>query len=280
MFQQKPHRSTRSGHWEELMNKDKELREMFQVYLEQAEKAPFYGWNFEYLTRTRRMVEAPVKWNYYNIVLPWLRKAQTMLDMGTGGGEVLSRFSPLPPDTYATEQYKPNLEIAREKLEPLGVKVIEIEEEKSPPFNASLPFADEFFDLIISRHEAYYPPELMRVLKSGGLFITQQVGSMTVLNLKQFFAGKVEAVSNWDLISAVAELESAGFEILEQQEDVQLQRFYDVGAVAYYLEAIPWIIEDFTIEKYRDKLWEMHVLINENGFYDVTYHLFLVVAQK
>jgi len=262
------------------MSEDKKLKEMFEKYLEQAENTPFSGWNFDYLTRTRRMVGAPVKWNYYNTVLPWLRKAQTMLDMGTGGGEVLSGFAPLPSDTYATEQYRPNVKVASERLKPLGVKVVEIEEEKSPPFNADLPFADEFFDLIISRHEAYYPPELMRILKRGGMFITQQVGNKTVLNLKQFFAEKGEAVSSWNLESAVTELESAGFKILEQQEDVQLQRFYDVGAIAYYLKAIPWIIEDFTIEKYRDKLWEMHVLIHEDGFYDATYHLFLVVAQK
>jgi SAM-dependent methyltransferase len=262
------------------MNKNKELEELFETYLGQAENTPFSGWDFEYLTRTHRMVQAPVKWNYYNVVLPRLSEAETMLDMGTGGGEVLSGFAPLPPGTCATEQYGPNVEVARERLEPLGVKVIGIEEEKFPPFNASLPFADEFFDLIISRHEAYYPPELMRVLKSGGLFITQQVGSMTVLNLKHFFAEKGEAVSNWDLKSTVTELESVGFKIIDQQEDVQLQRFYDVGAIAYYLKAIPWIIEDFTIEKYRDKLWEMHVLIHKNGFYDVPYHLFLVVAQK
>jgi len=262
------------------MSRDKELKEMFEIYLEQADSTPFSGWNFEYLTRTHRMVQAPVKWNYYNVVLPRLSEAETMLDMGTGGGEVLSGFAPLPPNTYATEQHKPNVKVAREILEPLGVKVIEIEEEQFPPFNADLPFADEFFDLIISRHEAYYPPELIRILKHGGLFITQQVGSMTVLNLKHFFAEKGEAVSNWDLKSAVAELESAGFKIFEQQEDVQLLRFYDVGAIAYYLKAIPWIIEGFTIEKYQDKLWEMHVLIHKNGFYDVPYHLFLVVAQK
>ena len=100
------------------------------------------------------MVQAPVKWNYYNVVLPRLSEAETMLDMGTGGGEVLSGFAPLPPNTYATEQHRPNVKIAREILEPLGVRVIEIEEEESPPFNADLPFADEFFDLIISRHEA------------------------------------------------------------------------------------------------------------------------------
>jgi SAM-dependent methyltransferase len=255
-------------------------KKMFETYLEQAQSAPFSGWNFEYIIRTGRVIEAPVKWNYYNIVLPYLLNAETMLDMGTGGGEALSRFRPLPPVTYATEQYKPNVAVARKRLEPLGVKVFEIEEEKEPPFNASLPFGDEFFDLVISRHEAYYPQELMRILKPGGVFITQQVGSISVINLKQFLTGKTEAVSNWNLKSAVEELESAGFQILEQQEDIQFYRFYDVGAVAYLMKAIPWIIEDFTIDRYKDRLWELHIQIHENGFYDTPLHRFIIAAKK
>lgn len=262
------------------MDKGQQLREMFEVYLEQAESAPFSGWNFEYLTATNRMVEAPLKWNYYNVVLPWVSKAKTLLDLGTGGGEVLSGFSPLPPITCATEQYKPNVEVAKKKLEPLGVKVVEIEEEDSPPYNKALPFADEFFDLIIDRHEAYYPPELARILKPGGIFITQQVGNLTNLNLIQFLTEEAKTASNWNLKSAVAELEEAGFSIIQQQEDIQFYRFYDIGAIAYLLIAIPWTIEDFSIEKYRDKLWELHLRISENGYYDAPQHRFIIVARK
>ncbi|UCB43180.1 MAG: class I SAM-dependent methyltransferase [Dehalococcoidales bacterium] len=256
------------------------LEEMFETYLEQARNTPFTGWNFEYLTKTGRMVEAPVKWNYYNVVFPYLLRAEAMLDMGTGGGEILSGFVPLPPSTYATEQYKPNVTVARERLEPLGVKVFEIEEEKEPPFNTNLPFDDEFFDLIISRHEAYYPRELMRVLKPEGTFITQQVGSIGVINLKQFLTEKAETVSNWNLYSAVEELKSARFKILEQQEDIQFYRFYDVGAIAYFMKAIPWIIEDFRIDKYKDRFWELHLQIQEREFYDTPLHRFIIVAQK
>ena len=255
-------------------------KKTFETYLEQAISTPFTGWNFEYLTRSGRMVGVPIKWNYYNIVLPYLLNAETMLDMGTGGGEVLSGFHPLPPVTFATEQYKPNVAVARERLEPLGVKVFEIEEAKEPPFNASLPFDDGFFDLVINQHEAYYPGELMRIIKSGGVFITQQVGSKNMLSLKQFLTGKGETVSNWNLTSAVEELESTGFSILEQQEDIQFYRFHDVGAIAYLMKAIPWIIEDFTIDKYNGRLWELHIQIQENGFYDTPLHRFIVAAQK
>jgi SAM-dependent methyltransferase len=260
--------------------KNETSKKLFETYLEQAQSTQFTGWNFEYVTKAGRMVEAPVKWNYYNIVLPYLLRAGTMLDMGTGGGEVLSRFQPLPPLTYATEQYQPNIAVARERLEPLGVKVFEIEEEKEPPFNTSLPFDDGFFDLVISRHEAYYPQELLRILKPEGMFITQQVGNIGLINLKQFLSGKPEIDTNWNLKSAVEELESVGFQILEQKEDIQFYRFYDIGAVAYFMKAIPWIIEDFTIDKYRDRLWELHLWICHDGFYDSPLHLFIIVSQK
>jgi SAM-dependent methyltransferase len=256
------------------------MKLVFEAYLEQAENALFSGWDFAYITKTGRMVEALLKWNYYNVVLFLLSRAKTMLDMGTGGGEVLSGFAPLPPQTYATEQYHPNVAVARKRLEPLGVKVVEIEEEKEPPFNSNLPFNDEFFDLIINRHEAYYPPELKRILKPGGVFITQQVGSTNWLSLRQFFLEKSVTVSNWNLKSAVDELKSAGFDIIRQQEDMQFYRFYDVGALAYSLKAIPWTVEDFSIDKYRDKLWELHVRISEDGYYDTPQHRFLIVARK
>lgn len=256
---------------------------MFEIYLEQAWNIPFSGWNFEYVTKTRRMVETPLKWNYHNIVLLWLLNANTMLDMGTGGGEVLSGFTLLPPNTFATEQYQPNIPVASERLEPLGVKVVQIDEKYTN--NEVLPFEDQMFDLIINRHEAYYPPELMRILRLGGLFITQQVGQ-GLWNLKKALTGQKGPKTDWNLETIVNGLESAGFQILDAREDNQVIRLYDVGAIVYWLKAIPWIIEDaigiadFTIEKYRDRLRKLHLQIEKEGFYDCSYEMFIIVAQK
>jgi len=268
-----------------LTEKASSLKETFEAYLKQAEEASFSGWDFSYVYSAGRIAETPLKWNYYTGVMPYLRRAEAMLDMGTGGGEMLFRFQPLPPTTYATEQYRPNVAVAKKKLEPLGVKVFEIEEEKEPPFNSKLPFENEFFDLIINRHEAYYPPELVRLLKPGGTFITQQVGSLNLKTLVQFFLGKTIPLSNWNLKSAVDELESAGFRIVRQLEDVQHYRFYDIGAIVYLLKAIPWTLgdftgEEFTVERYRDRLWELHLKICEDGYYDTPRHRFLVIAGK
>jgi SAM-dependent methyltransferase len=259
--------------------------EIFERYIREAEAADFSGWDFSFLYRNGRLVEAPLKWNYHTVVRSHLAGVYTLLDMGTGGGEVLVGFQPLPQHTYATEQYPPNVPVARSRLEPLGVTVVEIEAEKHPPFNSKLPFADRFFDLIINRHEAYYPPELFRILKSGGAFITQQVGSLTNINLAQFFLGKTVPVSNWNLRSAVEELKAAGFNVMRQQEDFIYYRFFDIGAVVYYLKAIPWTLGDFdpegfSLEKYRDRLRDLYLAICNDGYYDSLQHRFLLIGEK
>ncbi len=256
-------------------------RREFERLLEDAISTPFTGWDFGYLTQTGRVVEAPRRWNYHNIVRPWLKLANTMLDMGTGGGEVLSRFRPLPKNSFATESYRPNIQIAKKKLEPLGVKVVGLKEQKHPPFNTDLPFEDNFFDLIINRHEGYAPAELLRILRKEGKFITQQVGSLNALNLRQFLLDKTATdLPNWHLHSAVSELESKGFKVISQMEEVKYMRFYDVGAIAYYLKAIPWIIQGFTTEEYRDRLWRLHKRIHRDGYYNAMEHRFISVAEK
>ena len=69
-------------------------------------------------------------WSYYSIVRPRLGQSENLVDMGTGGGEVLSSFASLPPVTYAVEQYEPNVAIARERLGPPGVKTGQIDENR------------------------------------------------------------------------------------------------------------------------------------------------------
>jgi len=261
------------------MKKQEKSKSIFDTYLEQAEKTPFAGWNFEYITRTRRMTESPLDWNYHNMVLPYMIEAETMLDMETGGGETLANFAPLPSHTFATEQYAPNVSIAREKLEPLGVKVVEVDGQKYPD-NESLPFDSGYFDLVINRHEAYNVEELSRIIKNDGIFVSQQVGSENLRNLVCLLKGRNEEAPDWNLGKAVAELESAGFHVIIRQENIKYYRFYDIGAIVYLLKAIPWIIDGFIIYKYIDRLWKLHVDICDNGFYDALMHRFIIVTQK
>lgn len=199
--------------------------------------------------------------------------------MGTGGGELLSTLQPFPEASYATEGYPPNVLIARNRLEPLGVEVLPVESTK-------LPFYDGFLDLIINRHEEYAAGELHRALTKGGFFLTQQVGAMNNIELHKLLGleslGKTtfSSRSEWNLNYAVAELKSAGFRILERLEEFPKGRFNDVGALVYLLKAVPWDVPDFTIDNYREKLLAIHQKILSDGFLEVTSDRFFIEVCK
>ena len=245
--------------------------ELFDMLIAEANHL-FSGWDFSHISATGRMAEGPLTWSYASTLLPSLRKAHSLLDMGTGGGEFLSRLQPLPPFACATEGYAPNVPVARKRLEPLGVQVYEVGE------GGHLPFADNQFDLIINRHEYYDPAEVMRVLKPGHRFITQQVGGKNETDLNALMGVAEYLYPQWTLAFAVQQLEETGWRIIEQKQASPVMRFFDVGAIVYYLKAIPWQIPDFTVEGYFDKLVEIHNHIEQYGYIDFYMDRFLIVA--
>jgi hypothetical protein len=95
--------------------------------------------------------------------------AQSVLDMGTGGGE---RFSELLQGyggrAMATELWHVNAPIGAARLKPLGGELVRCHSKE-------LPIAGESIDLVLNRHEELDPAEVARVLRPGGRVFTQQV---------------------------------------------------------------------------------------------------------
>jgi SAM-dependent methyltransferase len=248
-------------------------KEAFEKLVREAWAREFNGWDFSFVSG--RMVEAPLSWDYHKIVLERISKAKSLLDQDTGGGEFLASLQPLPPGSCATEGYPPNVPVATQRLGPLGVKV----------FNThaaiQLPFADDTFDLVINRHGGILASEIRRILKPGGTFITQQVGDKNCIRLNEALQNKPEfSFSEWTLERAVKQLETAGMNILDRKEEFPAVDFKDIGAVVYYLKAVSWQVSDFTIEKYYDRLGEIHNAIQEAGKFSVEEHRFYIEAQK
>ncbi|EJF37045.1 hypothetical protein HMPREF1317_1928 [Schaalia georgiae F0490] len=114
----------------------------------------------------------------------------TVLDMGTGGGKRLAllldsldagRRSRL--DIVATEGWERNVPVARERLEPLGVRV----EEHDPERGAPLPFPDGGVRLVMNCHEALDARDMARVLAPGGLFVSEQVDGTDAPEVHDWF---------------------------------------------------------------------------------------------
>lgn len=231
----------------------------FKTLVAEAQAAGFAGWDFSWLEG--RWIEGPTPWDYRELVMARLAGVRSLLDLGTGGGELLASLAPLPPDTRATENYPPNGLIARARLEPQGVQVV-----TGVPDDA-LPFRDSTFDLVIDRHESYNPAEVLRILKPGGRFITQQVGGRDCRELNELLQDEVHfEFESWGLAAAVSELEAAGFQVADRREAWIDTHVTDIGAVVYYLRAIPWQIEGFTVAGYRERLLALHqTMLREGG---------------
>jgi SAM-dependent methyltransferase len=130
------------------------------------------GWDFSGMSEARQSVP----WEYREVVLRYLRPSDTVLDIGTGGGERLRDLagafgSGLGIDVdpamvrHATENSAmPNLSfrVGSDRLE-------------------SVP---ETFDVIISRHAPFDPSAVAAHLRPGGYFITQQVGERNMACVK------------------------------------------------------------------------------------------------
>ncbi len=246
---------------------------LFEKLVDEAIHQDFIGWDFSFIAK--RYVEDPTSWDYRQKVEAKMAQVDSLLDLGTGGGEFLATLSPRPAITRATEAYPPNIPIARARLEPLGAQVAPVESEDD------LPFEPDSFELVINRHEAFSAGELYRILKPGGSFITQQLGGRDNIRLNELLQEQViHGLQGWDLAEAVRELTVAGFEIVEQQEEFPAAVFYDIGAVVYYLKATPWQIPNFTAAHHYDRLQTIHNTIQSQGGLTVKSHRFYIEARK
>ena len=246
---------------------------LFNSLISDALSLPFSGWDFTFLS-DRWKTHAPA-WDYPALARNRMQGITSMLDQDTGGGELLSSLAPFPPHTWASENYLPNIPVAKHRLEPLGVQVI------SDYSISSIPLPDSSLDLILNRHGGYAEGELFRLLRPGGIFLTQQVGGQNCIRLNELLQEKPEFMySYWTKEVITSKLIEAGFDLLDVREEFPLAEFADIGVVVFYLRIISWQVADFTIDKYRDKLLGIHKDILRYGPLQVREHRILAEARR
>lgn len=177
------------------------------------------GWDFSELQITSEGVE----WDFYEEVLKRAKETDVLLDIGTGGGEHLLTIASSLRLAIGIDSSIEMVKTAEDKLRKSLVSNLRLFQ-----MNADeLLFPPRYFDLVSSRHAPFNASEIAKVLKGGGIFLTQQVSEADKLNLKiAFNRGQSFEEADGSLKEQyMKELKQAGF--------TEIQSF-DYNATDYY----------------------------------------------
>ncbi|MCY7303153.1 MAG: methyltransferase domain-containing protein [Thermoleophilia bacterium] len=251
------------------------MEKPFDELVDEAATVSVEGWDFSWLGG--RATEERPSWGYQRLLSEKLAATVAALDIQTGGGEVLAGAGAenFPRTMVATEGWPPNVARATALLHPLGAVVVADPEE--PP----LPFADGAFDLVTSRHPTTVQwAEIARVLAPGGTYLAQHVGSGTNVEIGEYFLGPLTRGDGRDPAVEADRARAAGLEIVQcRNERLQLE-FFDVGAMVFFLRKVIWTVPGFAVERYRDRLRDLHEQIERDGVFRSTMSRTLLEARK
>jgi SAM-dependent methyltransferase len=238
------------------------------------EESPFTGWDFSHLDG--RMHEGQPPWSYTTRAGELLRQSTAAIDMGTGGGERLLKLRPYwPAKVVVTEDYPPNFRLASERLAPYGARVVDVPLLES----GALPFADGEFDCVLNRHSGFNVQEVARILAPGGTFLTQQVHGLWAQDLLAVFGANPQ----WPDATPqkyLPLLAAAGMSVVNLQEWSGLLAFTDVGAIVYYLKAVPWLVPDFSVDTHRETLLALQGWLDAGRRLEFTARKYLIEAHQ
>ncbi len=248
--------------------------ELIRSWLHEEQIARIHGWDFSHIDG--RYEESPLPWSYRDTVLRFLRPEMKLLDLDTGGGEFLLSLGHPHENTAATEGFPPNVRLCRDVLLPLGVDF------QAAQADGPLPFADSSFDLVVNRHGSFHPPEIHRILKPHGLFITQQVGADNDRELVEALYAVPPTIPypNQHLKPVKSQFKSAGFDLLETDECFVPIRFFDVGALVWFAKIIEWEFPGFSVEGQLSQLLSLQERLNAGESIEGRAHRFLLVVRK
>ena len=247
----------------------------FDDLVAEADRVSVDGWDFSWLEG--RATEERPSWGYARLIAERMARVDSSLDIQTGGGEVLAEAGAVPRLAVATESWPPNVKKATRLLHPRGIVVV------ADPDEPPLPFADDAFALVTSRHPVtVWWEEIARVLAPGGTYLAQHVGPASVFELIEFFLGPLSDRSyrarHPD--DDVAALGAAGLELVDVRSERLRIEFRDVGAVVYFLRKVVWLVPGFTAAGHLQRLRELDALIRRDGPFVAHSSRFLVEARK
>lgn len=193
------------------------------------------GWDFSNI----KCSSEGVKWDFYEEVIKRCKKTDVLLDIGTGGGENLLRIASSLFFLIGIDLSSGMLETAKanlQKSDVYNVRFVQMDADR-------LQFPNGFFDVVSSRHAPFSSTEVIKVLKSGGWFLTQQVSEADKLNIKNAFGrGQADEKTDGALKEKyISELGEAGFSEIQSFEYNAIDYFKRPEDLIFLLTSTPTI---------------------------------------
>lgn len=246
----------------------------FDELIDEAEHAPILGWDFTWLDG--RAVEERPSWRYFDLVAERAARVDRLLELQVGAGTMISALPAVPPLTVGTEGYGPNVTAAARRLRCRRAHLVWADDQRN-----RLPFRDETFQLVASRHPIATPwSEIGRVLRAGGSYLSQQVGPHSLHDLTEYLMGPQPPGSRRDSQLLRRSAEQAGLIVTDLRHERPRTSFFDIGAVVYFLRLVVWIVPGFSVDAYRDRLRALHDQIQQEGVFHTTASRILIEAKR
>ena len=80
--------------------------------------------------------------------------------------------------------------------------------------------------------------------------------------------------------AATADLQAGGLAIVQAQHWTGRQTFFDVGALIYFLKAIPWVVRGFSVETHIAGLTSLQARVDAGEPLSFKIERFLIEAKK
>jgi SAM-dependent methyltransferase len=227
-----------------------------------------------------RYLPGETSWTWAGVVDPHLAGASALLDLGTGEGGVLAGLPGLPALTVAAEEWQATVPAAVRTLRPRGIHLVVCGTARAntvpdAPRRTGLPFADSSYDVVVSRHTAFDPDDVRRVLRPGGRFVTQQVGSDETAATRALLGLETEP-EGWDLAEAIRQTEAGGLTVIGSGEEHPASRFTDVAALIGYVRTFPWAVPELDRAAMQPTFEALHA----RGTLEAVSHRFWLAATK
>ena len=232
------------------------------------------GWDF-----TRMSVErAPVTWEYFVVMSAFLRLTDVVLDIGTGGGERLFSLADKCLRAVGVDPDPDMVRVARENAaRHANVQFLPGSAERLDLLD------DGAFNVVLTRHAPTFAPELDRVTKPGGLFVSQGIGSRNMANIHEAFNSGRRALYEDDHQTFLSDLAGRGWRLVADGHYDVRYWVKDVPSLVFWFQAIAGTNEvpgDFSIARHHGVI---NALIRRFGSprgLETNEHRTLVIAQK